>query len=191
MANSLSEGFIRGTYTGASGIHHFILPINFDGTPTPGTEPLLTKKGAGTILAEAGLQAFLDVYGTLFNDDTQFGLAEAYTVDPDTEERGFVWGWDMDFLGLSSQPNVPLGMATMTFKTIVGGLLKVVAMEGAATVNTKEFSPFPSGSNLTDLSDYVTGTDSIVIGRDNAYAFASISFTVKTSDALRKRVGLS
>lgn len=191
MANSLSEGFIRGTYTGSSGIHHFILPVNFDGVPTQGTEPLLTQKDAGTILAVAGLQEYLDVYGTLFNDDSLFGLAEAYTVDPDTEERTFIYGWDMDFLGLSTQPNVPLGMATMTFKTIGGGLLKIVAMEGAATVNTKEYSPFPGGSNLTDIADYVTSGDSIVIGRDDDYAFAPISFTVKTSDALRKRVGLS
>jgi len=190
MANSLSEGFIRQTYIGLSGVHHAVFPINFDGTPVAGVEPSFTQKDGGTIAAEAGYAALLSVYLDMFDGDTLFGLVEVYAVDADTEERTFIYGWDANTLGTNANPSRALSMDTLTFKTIGGGVLRVTAMEGIYNANTKLRPPFVDGEPVDALADYVISDDSILIGRDNTYAFAPISLTVKTSDALRKRMGL-
>lgn len=190
MANSLSEGFVRTTYTGITTVHHAIIPVNFDGTLTPGVQPSVTRKDATTVAIETGFQEFLDAFGEGFNDDTLFGLCEAYSVDPDTEERQFIYGWNANFTGTNASPNIALAMATSTFKTILGGILRIVQMEGVTVVNIKQRPPYFVTSPQEVIASYITSDDSIVIGRDNNYAFSPISFTTKTSDALRNAAGL-
>lgn len=191
MANSLSEGFARITYNGATGAHHAIVPINFAGTPVPGVAPSLTTKGATSVGAEVGIGEFLDVYRANFYSTTLFGLVEIYAVDPDTEERTFIYGFDASRAGSSGGVPVVLGMATTTFKTVGGGVLKIVMMESVSPVNTKFYPPFDEETPIGALVEYVVSDASIVIGRDDEVAFAPISFTSKTSDALRKRAGLA
>lgn len=191
MSNSLAEGFVRVTYSGPNGPHHQILPVNYAGTPTPGVMPDFTTKDAATISMSTGMASYLAEFRKWFNDDTLIGLVEAYTVDPDTEERTFIWGYDAGLLGADGGANVALSMCTLSFKTIAGGLLKIVFMESVKPVNTKIFPPYTVDSVQADMTAYITSDDSFIIGRDNAYAFASISQTVKTSDALRKRANLA
>ena len=190
MANSLSEGFARVTYSGLNPPHHAMLPINFDGTPTPGVEPSLTQKDGTNIAASVGILAYLDVFQAMFNNDTLFGLVELYQVDPDTEERTFIYGFDAGVTGSSGAENVEFAALTLSFKTVFGGVLKVVAMEGVSVPNFKITAPFPSGSNLKAWSDYVVSDDSIIIGRDNAVPFAPIAASCKYNDALRAKAGL-
>lgn len=184
--NSLGEGFVRMTYTGVTRPHHAMIPINFAGTPVPGIEPSLTTRGGGTVTLTDGVAAYVNQFSKSFSDETIFGLAECYSVDPLTEERTFIYAWTVAQNGVSADPNIALAMYTMTFKTISGGILRVVAMEGVLTVNLKLDPPFASYTFLGDLSSYIVSEDSIVIGRDNAYAFAPIRCKSKTSDALRK-----
>lgn len=190
MDTRLSEGFIRQTYKGDSGVHHSIFPINFSGTPTPGTEPILSQKDGTTVSAITGYADFLSHWLKAFDADTLFGLAEAYAVDPETGEGTFIFGWDVADNGAAAGSSVTLAQATFTYKTIGGGLVKLVAMEGIFGVNQKLVAPFAVDSVAAELAAYMSSGDAIIIGRDNTYAFAPISLTVKTSDALRKRVGL-
>lgn len=184
---SLSEGFARVTYTGASGVHHQIVPVNYDGTPVPGVEPTLTKKDATTVSATTGINDFLNEYGKFFPNTTNFGLVEFYTVDATTEERTFIWGLNANLNGTHGSPGIIWEMFTLTFKTIGGGSLKVVGMEASFSVNVYDAPPFTPGTPISDMALYVVSDDSIIIGRDNTYAFAPISFRTKTSDVLRKR----
>lgn len=187
MGNSLSEGFARTTYTGVSGIHHMITPVNYDGSPVSGVEPTLTKKDLTTVSATTGMNDFLNEFAKFFNGSTNFGLVEFYKVDPDTEERTFIWGFNANLNGSHASPPVTWEMFTMSFKTIFGGSLKIVGMEASFSVNVYDTPPFTVGTPIADLAAYITSDDSIVIGRDNSYAFAPISFKTKTSDVLRKR----
>jgi hypothetical protein len=188
--HSLAEGFVRQTYIGANGVHHAMFPINFDSTPTPGTNPNVTTKGGDIIALQGAYADFLDAYRAAFHTDVLFGLAEAYAVDPDTDERTFIYGWDAGALGSSASPTVEFGMATLTLKTIAGGILRIVQMEGITPVNIKLRPPFIADTGVDLLTDYLTSDDGIIIGRDDAYPFGAISLTCKTSDALRKRAGL-
>lgn len=187
--NSLSEGFIRLTYTGVTKPHHIIIPVNFEGTPTPGTNPDLTRKDGGIIDAEAGLDAFIDVYGNFFNTGVLFGLAEAYTVNAMTEERTFIYAWNANRHGDDGNPSQANVRATMTFKTLAGGRLNVTFMEPVVHYDVLEFPPYAALSRELLMSDYIVSNSSIVIGRDNTYAFTPIAYKGKVDDVLRKRAG--
>lgn len=190
MANSLGEGFVRLTYTGSSGIHHAVIPVNFEGTPVAGVEPTFTQKGAGTIEAEQAVADLMAVVTPFYDDTTLFGLAEVYSVNPATEERTFIYGWNVGLTGDGTLVEVPLTMATMSFKTVAGGVYKFVMMEQGFGANQKRYPPFDDSPAREALAAYIVGSTSWIVGRDNTYPFAPLSFTVKTSDALRKRVGL-
>lgn len=190
MANSLSEGFARMTYVGDTGVHHLMLPVNYDGTPTAGVEPSLTTKGATSVAAEVGFGEFLDAIEEIHNDSTLYGLVEFYSVNPTTEERTFIYAYNAARTGVTASPTVDLSMLTSTFKTIGGGLLKIVLLDTVLPVNTKFRPPYVGGGSLEQLANYIVSADSIAIGRDDTYAFSPISTSTKTSDALRKRAGL-
>jgi hypothetical protein len=190
MANSLAGGFIRNTYTGDNGPHHAIYPIKFSAEPTPGVEPSLDQKDTTSILATVGFAEFLAVLRPFFNTATKFGLSEIYKVDAETEERTFIYGWDAAVTGSAIAANIELSMATLTYKTIGGGGLKIVMMEGITLPNIKFYPPYTVDSVEADLTAYITSGDTIIIGRDNTYPFAPITFGCKTSDALRAKAGL-
>lgn len=185
MANSAAPGFIRQTYVSPQGVHHVQLGINFSSTPTAGVEPQLDQRDATSVAAISGWAAFLAEYRKFFDEDTNFGLAEIYRVDPSTEERFFIYGWNVAAQGLAATANVPLGMLTMTYKLTNGGLLRVVMMEGVTVVNQNLAPPYIVDTPFQDITEYLVSGDNIIYGRGNAYPFAPISARSKTSDALR------
>lgn len=187
MANSLSEGFVRLTYSNPYGVHHAMFPVNYDGTPTPGTEPTVTLKDATTEGLVTAFAAFMVLYKVMFDSDVLFGLAEAYAVDAETEERTFLYGWNVGIAGTSAGSITRDNMVTLTFKTVGGGVLKVVMMETNLTTGLTYRPPFAVDSPWEDLASFIVSGESFLIGRDNTYPFAPISLKSKESDALRAR----
>jgi hypothetical protein len=186
-ANSQSEGYARFTYVSTQGVHHGEININFSGIPEQGAEPTLVKRDTTTAAATAALAGFFDEYVKFFDDDTNFGNVEIYAVDPETEERSFIWSYNLNMQGAAVTSNVALGMLTMTWRTGKGGILRVVMMEGVAAVNQNLAPPYITDTPFSDLDIYVRGDDAVLIGRDDAYAFSAMSAKSKTSDVLRKK----
>jgi len=187
MANSQSEGFVRFTYVSTQGVHHGEININFSGVPDQGTEPTLVKKDTTTASATTALAGFFDEYVKFFDEDTNFGNVEIYAVNPDTEERSFIWSYNLNMQGAAVSSNVPLGMLTMTWRTGKGGILRVVMMEGVTIVNQNLAPPYIVDTPFSDLDLYMRSGDAVAIGRDDAYAFSAMSAKSKTSDVLRSK----
>jgi len=184
---SLGNGFARITYTGLSGIHHAIVPLLIAGTPVAGTEPDVTMKDATTINAQAGIDEYLSHYRDFFPSTTNFGLVEVYSVNPATEERTFIWGYNADIAGTHASVGILWEMFTMTFKTIGGSVAKVVGMEASFAVNVYDTPPFTVATPIDNMAIYMVSDECIHVGRDNTFPFAPLSFRTKTSDVLRKR----
>jgi len=175
------------TYANNSGIHHQVIPVNYAGTPTVGTMPDLTTKSAGTVAADIGLDTWLSVFDQIFADDTVFGLTEAYTVDSDDEESHYLTAWDAAHAGAAMEGEVLNSGLCQTFKTLNGGILKIVGMGTVILPDIKNHPPYTPATAGRNISDYIVGSTSIFIGRDNSYAVAPISSTSKIYDVLRKR----
>jgi hypothetical protein len=191
LDTALSPGFARTTYTGLSGVHHLILPINIDPAAVAGTQPDVTLKNGTTTPVEAVLNDFWEVAAEIMADDQHIGLCEVYKVNATTGEGTFLWGFDLDMVGASGGAGVEMGMMTLSFKLINGRTYKFVLLDTPAVPNQKVYPPFASGGSIEAMAAYAVAATSPIYGRGNAYPFAPIAWTTKTSDALRSREGLA
>jgi hypothetical protein len=190
MPTSLAPGYVKGTYDGVLFPHHMTVPVNFSGTPTPGTEPDLVLKDASTLGAIAAIDALLDVIMPFFTTSVHFGLFEAHTVDSVTGEDSFIFAWNAGRTGTSLVARVAAEQIVWSFKTSVGTPYKLYMMEAVEPVNVRVLPPYAAGINA-DLSDFVVGASSPIYGRGNAYPFVPVSKITKTNDTLRKQQGLA
>lgn len=185
---SLAPGYIRVTYDGVLFPHHMTIPVNYDGTPTPGTEPDILLKDAsssGVIAAIADLFALIQPF---YTSAVHFGLCEAHTVDDVTGEDNFVFAWNMGLLGTGSGTINAMGQFVMSFKTALGTPYKLYLMETILLPNLRDLPPYTE-SNRDNLSDFIVGDSSPVYGRGNSYPFVPVSAITKTNDKLRKQQG--
>jgi hypothetical protein len=190
MPTSLAPGYVRGTYDGVLFPHHMAVPVNFDGTPTPGTEPDILLKDASSTGVIAAFDALLDVIVPFFPTACNFGLFEAHTVDDVTGEDQFIFAWNAGRTGSSLVARVAMEQIVFSFKTSVGSAYKLYLMEAVEPVNQRALPPYTAPTNA-DLSDFIVGDASPVYGRQNAYPFVPVSFITKTNDKLRKQQGLA
>jgi len=189
MDTDLAPGYGKITYSGFLFPHHMIVPVKFHGTPVPGTEPSLDKKGATFGVFSDVMDEFITTIAPLWGPSTHFGLVEAHTVDPTTGEDTFIWGYNQGTVGTGTGANTELAQQVLTYKSVGGSVYKLYAMEALTTENTKVFPPY--GGVPDTISDYLIGASSPVYARGNFFLFSPISMTTKTNDALRKQHGLS
>lgn len=190
MPTSLAPGYVRLTYDGVLFPHHMTIPVNFSGTPTPGTKPDLILKDASTDDVETAINALVAKIVPFYFTATHFGLAEAHTVDDTTGDDQFIWAWNVGDLGESGVANVATAQAVLSLKSSLGTAVKLYLMEGVAAPNSRILPPFSAGP-IKDLSDFLVGNTSPVYGRGNAYPFTPVSWITKTNDKLRKQQGLA
>jgi len=190
MPTSLAPGYVRVTYDGAIFPHHMTIPVNFSGTPTPGTEPDLVLKDASTDGAISAIAALMALVQPFLTTATHIGLAEAHTVDETTGEDQFIFAWNVGLLGTSAAARVAMSQVVFVFKTAIGSLYKLYIMEGSQPVNIKQLPPYTE-TIYDNLSDFVVGASSPCYGRGNSYPFVPVSVLNKTNDKLRKQQGLA
>ena len=187
---SLAPGFARITYSGTLFPHHMTIPVNYSGTPTPGSEPTLVLKDSTTASGSDALYGLISVILPFFDDATHFGLAEFHAVDADTGEDSFLWAYNIGLTGTGSGANVATGQTIVTFKTSIGSLYRLYMMEGLNAPNQHVLPPF-GDAILDDLAAFVVGDTSPIYGRKNAYPFVPVSYITKSNDKLRKQQGLT
>jgi len=190
MDTSLAPGYCRVTYNGQLFPHHMVIPINFDGVPTPGVEPDLLLKDASSLGAEAAIGAFVTLVADFYNTSEHFGLAEIHAVDDVTGADTFIYAWNLNILGTSPTANKATFQTVMTFKTVAGGLYRLYMMENIEGANSHILPPYSDPTALA-LSNFVVGDSSPVYGRGNAYPFVPVSKITKSNDKLRKQQGLT
>lgn len=190
MPTSLAPGYVRVTYDGVLFPHHMTIPVNFSGTPVPGTEPDLILKDASTDNAISAIAAMFAVIQPFFTTTVHFGLAEAHTVDPVTGEDQFIFAWNIGLLGTSPFARVPAEQLVFSFKTALGTAYKLYLMEAIIVPNTRVLPPYSEAIFLS-LSNFIVGNTSPTYGRGNSYPFVPVSAISKTNDKLRKQQGLA
>jgi len=187
---SLAPGYVRVTYDGVVFPHHMTIPVNYDGTPTPGSEPDILLKDASSSGVVAAIADLFAVVQPFLKTTTHIGLAEAHTVDDTTGEDQFIYAWNVGLLGTSSAAIVPMSQVVFNFKTAIGSAYKLYIMEGTQPINIKLLPPYTE-TIYDNLSDFIVGDSSPCYGRKNSYPFVPVSVLNKTNDKLRKQQGLA
>lgn len=186
---SLAPGYVRVTYSGTLFPHHMTVPVQYVLSPIPGEEPDLVLKDETTLGAIAAIAAFIAVILPFFKNTTQFGLAEAHTVDAVTGEDQFIYAWDLGVTGSGSAANIPASQTVLTFKSRLGTLYRLYLMEGNQPLNQHALPPYTGV--IDDLVEFVKGDSSPIYARGNSFIFGAVSFITKTNDSLRKQQGLA
>lgn len=184
--NDLSPGFVILFYQVGTRQHRMVLPVK-PIAPVPGTigNELEQKDGDPQSFVTAITAFFLLIKG-FYNTGADFIRAELWSKPTPESNPIFVEVHEITDNGTSATATQVDGQAVLTHRTAAGGIHRLYLMESTFPANTREAAPFASGG-LNSLSNYLTGDDSVIFGRDNAPLIAPVAFTTKVNDALRKK----
>ena len=187
----LSPGFIRFAYEGTRNPHHQIIPINFDGTPTPGVSPSILPTSDVPVSWLVGLGNYLtDAFLPQYPPTVSVGAADIYAVDSVTGVRQFIYTANVGGVGTSVEAVVPFTQAVWVFKSTVGKPIKVYCMESTYAPDARNVGTVPADGRQ-DMVDYILSADNIFYGQTNAYPLAFQTFTSKINDVLRRNGGFT
>jgi len=191
LSSHLAPGFARITYSGSRNPHHEIVPLNFAGTPTPGVSPEVLPTGGSPIdLGGALLLYVASAMAPQFPSTVKIGAADAYSVDPVTGIRTFIYAYNLDTIGTNVNPRINFTEAVWVFKSTVGKPIKVYLMESVYDADQRNVGIVPADARQ-DMLDYVLSSDNIFYGRTDAYPLAFRTFTTKINDVLRRNGGFT
>lgn len=186
--NSLYPGFIKLKYTVAGRPHHQILPVEYSvNPPSIGVEPQLITDD-GTISMGDAIDSYEDIIDDFFNStDTNFVLAEAWSLATPESDATFVYAYPIGHAGASASTTVAYSQSVFSFRSSAGGYLKLYYMETRYSVNQEDPFPF-TAAERTALYTYLTDPlTNWIKARDGGVVVSGINFFTKTNDALRKK----
>lgn len=185
--NDLSPAFARIYYTTLGNSTHIMtLPCVPSGDLIPGEEPaVLTYSGTPMPFGDA-VTAYLNVVKPLWPALTSFLFAEFWSKPTPNDDPLFIWQEELAIAGTGAGSSQAYVQVSVTFRTQYGGLFRNVFIEPNVTPNQRDDVPF-GNATLTNLLNYLKGTNSWIYGRDGGKIIAGIRMLSKTNDQLRKR----
>lgn len=184
--NDLDPGYIKLFYSSNGHGHEMVIPVRYDGTPTPGTEPNVLQSGGTPQAVTAALTAFITVIKPYIHTSGSFTGFECYKKLAGSDPV-FLYGNDLAIAGTGVTAATPYGQVVFTFRTSVGGILKIYVMEPITAPNTRSPIRTTSGAPLGALATYMLGATALPVGRDEGVPIFGMWSTSKVNDALRKK----
>lgn len=188
---SLSPAWIVLNYNWELRTHRALLPCLPTSVPTPGDNPNLTVKGGGTVSWTAAILGYATLFKYLLSEDSTIASADFWSQPTPDDDPVWINSDALDIPGAGAGTVQVAAVTTMTFRTIGGNLLKLLACDSQneLLVNLRIPAPYPS-SRLKDFTDYITDAGAWVVGRDGTFPAVSIAATTKYNDALLHEYGL-
>lgn len=188
--HSLYPSFIKLFYTSNTHTHKHIIPVS--AVPSGSTYKLIAKVTPTNDYDPwtAGVTAIVNLLKTLIKTTDSYTYAELWTLSAFNADPIFREVFNVSVAGTNAGATVANSQAVMTLRTNLGGVARIFVMEGTSQVPLKLVAPFSAGA-VKDLSDFLIGNTSPVIGRDGATLTAPVSFITKTNDVLRRKFHLN
>lgn len=192
MANFPGEYQVEITYI--VGILEHKMSLNCDvsgGFVVPGTDPvnidLLTKGGNSVQLAIA-VPAFVNLLKKLWSSDCSFVDYTFWRYDVGTYDRNFIATGSLGIDGDDPGSNTVAHQQTLTFRTVGGGIMKLVLLESIFSTNLKQSLPASTSPDTVAVRDFILSDGNWVIARDNTYPVAALRLLGGQNEKLfRKR----
>lgn len=191
MVDGLTPSFIKLHYESTLGPHVMTIPVNLvAGGPPGGTFELFTKDNS-QINWITGLTAYVTVLKANFHSTTTFQFAELYSQGGIAVQPVFLDSTVVSVPGTAVGATVAASQAVFSIRSDLGGKAFVYMMDATHGPNLKHKAPTYGAANLLGVVNYLIGSSSIFLCRDNGYPVAVTKVLTKTNDALRKRYRLS
>lgn len=186
--NSLYPGFVRISYKAHGHPHKQVIPC----TPAlqAGTWFVETTDSSTFLQWDTAVNALLALEKVFINTADGFDGAELWTLATPTSAPVFRTNVTLAIAGTSGAAAVANSQMVFSFRTSLGGRLKLFLMETGNGPDSVVRPPFAAGANK-NLSDYVIAAASWLRGRDGGHIISPAGLVTKTNDALRKKYVLN
>lgn len=183
--HSLFPGFIKFRYTSNTHVHHQVLPIAADPTPS-GDSYTIPKRSGGSVDWQDAADAWAILLAALLGDDGSVELAELYNFEAEPGPADFLAAHPLDVAGSGGGAAVPWVQVVMPFKGVGGTQLRITTLEGNTPANIHD--PYSIlAPPYTTMIDFVLGADDWIVTRAGGYPTVSLGLITKINDQLRKR----
>lgn len=185
--HDISPGFVKIRYGKTGQKHTATIPCKPVGIPTAGVDPNLTTY-SGSVLFSTAMDAWANMIAAAFPPTHSFDSASFWYKPTDDDDP--VWIWEHTFTGIigtGAATDHPAAEGIMTFRTALGGLMKLYFLGIVLAVDSVQ-SPSAGLSNpYDDIFPFAVGTSSWIYGRDDAKLIGLITLKTKTNDVLRRK----
>jgi hypothetical protein len=153
--------------------HQHRLNVDVDGTPDVGEDfaniDIVTRADGNHILSVV-VENYVALLAPFFNSTaTTFTIAELWKYEAGTFNADYVSTYEIDEPGTSASSLQKASEAIFTFRTLEGGIMKLVLLDGVFAPDVPKVYA-DMGSDAQDLVDYVVDAVSArFLGRDTSY----------------------
>lgn len=185
--NDLSPGFVKIGYFRDSVPHTMVLPTKFDGAVTPGVNPNLLLHSSANNTFTSSLSAFNDLLEPMFGPTVTFNSAEVWSKPLPTDDPVWIYSYGMAGTGTNGGAAVTASQTVFTFRSDLGGLLRIYLMETSLVVNQRVSYASMANPYLA-FATFVIGQTSWIYARDGGEPISCLQYKTKTNDVLRRRL---
>jgi len=188
-AYTITDLYVKIHHSGFFTPHTHTVPLNLPGAaPDVGDDPLVTKKGGGTISVSDFLGDYLPILVPMFAETISFSLAEVFYLASGDAVPQWINAFTLTNVGTNGLDTAIFSRLTLTMRTMAGHLKRNVYMETAFVANsTFDFSELPP--EVDNLFDYLISADCPIVGYDDTHMLGFVGCKTKTDDRLRAAVG--
>jgi len=191
MAGSLYPAFVTIDYETAYGVHKMTLPtLAYDPAPTPGDEGEFSTWAAGSILASSMIDTLITALVQFWPNTMTFQNVQVFTMASPTASPVPQFGYVSGEVGtLVSSAWAKAVQQTMTFRTTVNSLLKIVLLDVPTNNNFDRNTTVTPGGPVDDvlqiISSQQNGWSARIEGRPYAFLQAAATLNEKLRRAYR------
>lgn len=187
--NTLSPAFAVLAYHSAYGAHKMTVPTTeWFPTSITGTIGSYVDHDGDPLDAEAMWTDFCDLMKVFMKSTVIFDTVTIYTMATSTSPQIPRASAALGIAGTSAAAGFTQAQsATFNFKTSANGDFRLVILDtpfGANGFNAVHPADF--GSDVTDLSAFICGRDTSIIGRDNTIPYVLRKITYDLNDKLQR-----
>lgn len=172
-------------YTSNAHSHKMVIPTGAV-TGLPGAASVPTRDG-GTVLWETAVTELVTLLQPLFDEDSAFESAELFTYEATDSPAEFIALFPIGLPGTSLNPAVPFSQVVFPFKALGGTSLRFTLIESTTVPDIRNSFGAETDAVFCELMEYILGDDDWLITRGGTFPLASLGYTSKTNDKLRKR----
>lgn len=134
----------------------------------------VNTKGGGTDSLADVITSYFPLYRALFDVDTDIAQIELWKYAPSSYDATFISSTTTAYVGSNAGTNNLTWYQLLTFRSINGGIGKIMLPEGAQNNPSKLLYASLNAAEQA-LVNYVTGSTSPILARDNGY-LSSLSY---------------
>lgn len=195
MANSLFPSFVRINYTSLYGAHVMTIPsvAIVGGINAPSLHDFDLRGAAISVEADAAVKAFVAILKKNFIGSTTFVDYTLFTMADENATPTPVYSAALGVVGTNGSAGWTKAVQeTITWRTESFGLFKLVLLDCVSdNLFNKVTALGAVGTNLRDLSDYVTASVSWLSGRDGGRPAVFLQAAWTLNEKLRRAYKLN